>query len=422
MRQAKCLALAVALVPAASFAQTYTCGRGDHALTATTLYSATQAGFDLSARPARIDSSGCSSSQPFFVSFPVAEGNYLVEVELGGAQAAKTTVRGESRRLMLPPVKTSAGKYRREAFVINVRRPGIAGGDTEVKRKPREIRSLDWDSKLTLGFSGPNAGVRTIRISPAPAKTVTVYLAGDSTVVDQENEPWAAWGQMLPAFFGPHVAISNNAESGETIASFESEQRFAKILSVIKPGDYLFFQFAHNDQKPGKGNVPPEKYTAMLQHYIAAARAHGATPVLVTSMNRRTFATDGSITDTLAPYPQTMRNVASAEHVALIDLNAMSAELYQAVGEPHSRELFVYAAPNTYPGQTDALHDDTHFNTFGAYELARCVVLGIQQSELPLKRELRAPTLRFDPKHPDDPAQVTPPAMPFTDTETPYER
>ena len=100
----------------------------------------------------------------------------------------------------------------------------------------------------------------------------------------------------------------------------------------------------------------------------------------------------------------------------------MSKVLYQAVGEPKSTSLFVYAAANTYPGQTEALHDDTHFNSYGAWELARCVVLGLQQDKSPLVKYLRAPKVRFDPRHPDAAASVAIPPTPFVDTQKPYER
>src|SRR5581483_4199383 len=115
-------------------------------------------------------------------------------------------------------------------------------------------------------------------ITIAPIDVPTIYIAGDSTVVDQDKEPWAAWGQMLPAFFNRSIAVSNQAESGETIRSFVGERRLAKILSTIKPGDFLFIQFGHNDQKPGSGYVPAATdFKDYLRSYIAQARAHGAT-------------------------------------------------------------------------------------------------------------------------------------------------
>lgn len=359
---------------------------------------------------------GCRSKTGFVFSEPLAEGNYLVTVELGGDEAAVTTVKAEARRLMVLAARTKAGETRKVRFVVNLRRPEIAAGRS-VKRKPREMRSLDWDDRLTLEFSGKNPSLRSITVEPATVPTI--YLAGDSTVVDQANEPWAAWGQMLPAFLSAGAAVSNHAESGETMGSFESELRFEKIFSTIKAGDFLLMQFAHNDQKPGAGNVSPEKYTALLQKYVAMAREKGATPILVTSMNRRTFDSSGKIRDTLAPYPQLMRDEAERDHVALIDLNAMSKTLYEAIGEANSRSLFVYAPANTYPGQTDALHDDTHFNNYGAYELARCVIWSTQQQKLPLAKLLRKDIAAFSPSKPET---VSIPASGFFDTEKPYER
>jgi hypothetical protein len=112
----------------------------------------------------------------------------------------------------------------------------------------RERGSLTWDEKLTLEFNGPRPCLETLeleRIESVP----TVFLAGDSTVTDQPREPSASWGQMLPRWFRPDVAIANHAESGETLKSFISGLRLAKVLSQIRRGDYLFIQFGHNDEK-----------------------------------------------------------------------------------------------------------------------------------------------------------------------------
>ena len=102
----------------------------------------------------------------------------------------------------------------------------------------------------------------------------TVYLAGDSTVTDQPGDYpyypgtcYCGWGQMLPAYFDTRVAVSNHSHSGLTTDSFRKEGHYAVISQYSKPGDYVFFQFGHNDQKlPGlqaKGG-----YRANLQRYI----------------------------------------------------------------------------------------------------------------------------------------------------------
>jgi lysophospholipase L1-like esterase len=356
----------------------------------------------------------------FFVSFPAADGNYRVTVELGGDAAAKTTVRAESRRLMVEQRATKPGEYVQESFVVNVRTPKIAGTGESVHLKPREIGALDWDEKLTLEFNGERPSVRKISVEPV-SDVATVYLAGDSTVVDQDKEPWAAWGQMLPRFFGAKIAIANHAESGETIRSFETERRWAKVFSTIKAGDYLMMQFAHNDQKPGAGYVPAEtQYREMVEGYVAKARAIGAHPILVTSMNRRTFDEAGKIRDTLAPYPQVLRAIAKEQGLPLVDLNAMSKTMWETMGPEGTLKAFVHYPANTFAGQTAELKDDTHFNSYGAYELARCVVESLREQKVPLAEELRPGIATFDPARPDAVFEL--PLSPMVDTATPYGR
>lgn len=378
------------------------------------------AGFDLAASPAKQSKAGCSGDTPFFLSFPATDGNYRVTVELGGEAAAVTTVRAESRRLMIEQEATKAGEHRTESFVVNVRTPKIAGTGESVHLKPREIGALDWDEKLTLEFNGDHPSVRKVTVEPV-TNLPTVYLAGDSTVVDQDKEPWAAWGQILPRFFGPKVAIANHAESGETIRSFETERRWEKIFSTIRSGDYLMLQFAHNDQKPGRGYVPAAtEYTALVEKYVAKARALGTHPILVTSMNRRTFDAEGKITDSLAPYPQTLRNIAEQQKLPLVDLNAMSRILWETMGPEGTLKAFVHYPANTFPGQTEELKDNTHFNSYGAYELARCVVQSLRDQRVPLASLLRPGITVFDPAHPD--AVFSLPQSPMIDTATPYGR
>lgn len=232
----------------------------------------------------------------FLFSAAVPEGNYRVTVRLGG----RVTVKAESRRLMLRDIITKPGQYVTASFIVNVRNaqlappPANAPGGTQVKLKSREAGSYTWDDKLTLEFLG-DPHVASIDIEPATVPTV--FLAGDSTVTDQRSEPAASWGQMLPALFGPDVAIANHAESGETLKSFVTELRFDKLLSLIKPGDWLLIQFGHNDQKanwPQTYADPEITYPAWLRTYIAEARRRGAHPVLVTSPERRNYEGEGT--------------------------------------------------------------------------------------------------------------------------------
>lgn len=338
-------------------------------------------------RPDALRADFCTSDKPFYFSVDLPEGNYRVTVTLGDPSGeTTTTVKAESRRLMLESVHTAAGKFETRTFTVNVRNRRIPSGG-EVRLKSREEGALHWDDKLTLEFSDARPAVCALEITRAD-KAITVYLAGDSTVTDQTTEPWNSWGQMLTRFFKPGVAVANHAESGETLKAFVGERRLEKILSQIKAGDYLFIQFGHNDMKPGANYLEPfTTYKEHLKRYIAEAKKRGAVPVLVTPMHRRTFDATGKISNSMGDYPEAVRQTAKEERVALIDLNAMSKSLYEALGLEDSKKAFV---------------DNTHHNSYGSYELARCVVEGIKSGKLSLAKHLLDAT-RFDPSHPDAP-------------------
>jgi lysophospholipase L1-like esterase len=146
---------------------------------------------------------------------------------------------------------------------------------------------------------------------------------------------------MFPRFLKPEIVVANYAESGESLLSFKHEKRLQKLLSQMKAGDFLFIEFAHNDQKPGGSHLDPfTTYKAELKNFIAEARKMGGKPVLVTSMHRRRFDEKGKVTNTLDDFPEAMRQAAREENVPLIDLNAMSKEFYEAMGPENSNILF----------------------------------------------------------------------------------
>ncbi|MBK8090328.1 MAG: rhamnogalacturonan acetylesterase [Chitinophagaceae bacterium] len=347
-----------------------------------------------------------TSSKPFYFSVNLPDGNYDVKLILGDKKGiSATTVRAECRRLMLENIQTKKGQLITETFTVNVRDSLIrdAKGNIvkAVKLKPREYEYLHWDNFLTIEFNDSLPKVCAIEITPNKTAT-TIFLAGNSTVVDQSREPWAAWGQMIPRFFAPgKVAVANYAESGEALNSFLSARRLEKILSLMKPGDYLFIEFGHNDMKQkGPGIGPFTSYKKLLKQYIAEVKKKGGIPVLVTSMHRRSFDKDGHTINTLLEYPEAVRQTAKEENVAVIDLNAMSKVLYEAWGPTESVKAFVHYPANTFPGQTTKLEDNTHFNPYGAYELASCIVKSIKDQNLPLAKLLRTDISAYDPANP----------------------
>jgi lysophospholipase L1-like esterase len=323
----------------------------------------------------------CTSDKPFLFSVKVPEGNNKVTLVFGDSTGeSTTTVKAELRRLMLEKVQTAAGKFETRTFIVNVRTPQIAGGG-QVSLKPREKGSEwpAWDDKLTLEFNNTRPCVCALEIERAD-NIPTVYLLGDSTVCDQPAEPWNSWGQMLPRFFKPDVAVSNQAESGESIRSSMGAGRFNKVWSTAKPGDYLFVQFGHNDMKSTSPNAL-ETYKTDLKSIVAEAKKRGVTPVLVASMERK----NGIERDTLAGYPEAVRQVAKEDSAAIIDLHATSKVFYKALGANLDK----------------AFQDGTHHNNYGSYELAKCIVEGIRANKLDLARHIADDFQGFDPAQPD---------------------
>jgi len=357
--------------------------------------------------PARGDF--CTAERPFYFSAAVPEGNYDVTVTFGDrAGETSTTVKAELRRLFVEEVRTARGRFETRTFTVNVRRPQIStGGEVKLKERERTMEAWAWDEKLTLEFNGPRPSVCAVEIRRNESAP-TLFLLGDSTVADQPREPYNSWGQMLTRFFRAGLAVANHSESGESLRSSLGAKRLEKVLSLLRPGDYLFIQFGHNDEKErGEGVGAFTTYKASLRRYVAEARGRGATVALVTPMHRRTFDAAGRITDSHGDYDDAVRQVAKEDGVPLIDLHAMSKPFYEALGPEESKKAFA-------PG------DGTHHNNYGSYELARCVVEGIRANRLGLVKHLAPDAKPFDPARPDPLAGFKIPASPLNTEVKPH--
>ena len=371
-------------------------------------------GFEPGSRVICVDRGGdelrgdfCTAERPFHFSVALPEGNYDVTVTFGD-RAAETvsTVKAELRRLMLEEVRTGRGRFETRTFTVNVRTPRInTGGEVRLKEREKRAEVWAWDEKLTLEFNNTRPAVCAVEIRRAEGAP-TLFLLGDSTVCDQPGEPYNSWGQMLTRFFRPGIAVANHAQSGESLRSSLGARRLDKVLSVMKPGDYLFIQYGHNDEKErGEGVGAFTTYKASLEHYVGEARRRGATVVLLTPVQRRTFDPSGRVTNSHGDYPEAVRQVAREMAVPLIDLHAASTHFYEALGPDESKKAFA-------PG------DGTHHNNYGSYELARSVVEGIRSSRLGLVRYLAKDVPPFDPARPDPVAAFKIPPSPLA-TEAP---
>lgn len=354
----------------------------------------------------------------FFFSVDLPEGNYNVKLTLGSKDVETlTTVKSESRRLMLENIKTRKGKFVTREISVNIRNTKIGRNDS-VRIKTREIGKLNWDNKLTLEINGVNPSLVSLEITPA--QIPTIFLAGNSTVVDQDNEPWCGWGQMLPRFLNSKIAVANYAESGEAGNTFIRSKRFAKLLHEMKKGDFLFIEFGHNDMKQKGENAGAFKsYKKSLETMIEETRKKGGTPILVTPMHRRRFDDNGKIINTLEDYPEAVRQTGKEHNVMVLDLNAMSKTMYEAWGSEESIKAFVHYPAGTFPGQTQALADNTHFNSYGGYQICKCVLRGLIDHKSPLTKYFVKDFKNFNPAKPDKFSTFNLPPTPFSSIEKP---
>ena len=330
-------------------------------------------------------------------SVKAAPGDYKVTLTLGGPMASRTSVWAEDRRLVADPVVLAAGQRRTLSFVVNVRDTGLVAQETDAITPPHvslrgdDAIGRDWDDALTISVSGAAPALDSLTIAPVQARRV--LLAGDSTVTDQAGGDYASWGQMLPRFLDG-VSVANHARSGETMKSFLTSFRWDRLLQDTRPGDVVLIQFGHNDEKkqwPRTYAAPDGAYPAYLAAFVADVRQHGAQPVVVTPVARRTFGKDGTIENSHAGYDDAVRDVARRLNVPLIDLTQETAVFYEALGPDRASAAFANGGK-----------EKTHHNAYGAYQIA-CFVAHdlskIPELNLAVVGDMPACT----PSHPDDP-------------------
>ncbi|HVG40807.1 MAG TPA: hypothetical protein VM888_04270, partial [Chitinophagaceae bacterium] len=174
---------------------------GYTAINATSLYTdAAGFGFEKGAALIEVERGGkdaisdgyVTSEKPFYFSVKIPEGNYNVKVTLGDKEGiSDAAIRAECRRMMVNRVQTQRGELNTVKFTLHVRDSFIKNTTNKVRLKPREQNYFHWDNKLTLEFNGASPKINALEITPAAPDVVTVFLAGNSTEVDQAEEPYA---------------------------------------------------------------------------------------------------------------------------------------------------------------------------------------------------------------------------------------
>ena len=342
----------------------------------------------------------------FYFSVRVPEGKYTVTFYIGDPGDTSTTnIKAESRRFLVENLHLAKGQLATRTFTVIRREPAIAGSSASVGLDYSYGREdpaicLNWDHKLTFEFSGARPCIGGLDIIPVDSG-ITFHLCGNSTLVEQEDEPWSCWGAFVHRFFNSSIIVNDLATSGLTSSSFLSQRRLAKICSVIKPGDYLFFEFGHNDSK---GSVSQSQFEANMKTYYDSATNHQATMVFVTPTAR---SGDSDSSTSIGGYAQYTRDYAKTLSGArLVDLNAAVIHMKTALGTAayggNSKAIYCYAsASNQWPDLPTGASDDTHFCDFGGYELAKWVAqTGLLAGGINLQKYL-LDTTAFDPDKPD---------------------
>ncbi|MBQ8673846.1 MAG: rhamnogalacturonan acetylesterase [Bacteroides sp.] len=218
-------------------------------------------------------------------------------------------------------------------------------------------------------------------------KSISVHIIGDSTMADyvENTTRTRGWGEMLQEFFAPQVKVLNYARGGRSSNSFYKEGRWKLVTDSLKPGDYVFIQFAHNDEKEGgkdgadgRGTAPWITYKNCLERYVDDTRALGGTPVLITPIIRRYFTDDGTISpkgchdlgtapdDSTLNYVRVMKHVARNKQVQLVDMTALTKHYAETLGAEQTIKC-IYVPT-----------DGTHTQATGAACYARLAVEGLK--------------------------------------------
>ena len=226
-------------------------------------------------------------------------------------------------------------------------------------------------------------------------RRIRIFLIGDSTMADKNliGNPERGWGQVFPMFFTDGVDIENHARNGRSTKSFLAEGRWQAVVGKLQAGDYVFIQFGHNDSKRVDSTRFADArttYRENLLRFVNEAKGKQAVPVLLTPVTRRSFSKEGALKDTHGEYPVVVRELASSEHIALIDLQKKSMQLLERLGPEASKNLFLWVRPGVFSAIGNGKEDNTHFTFGGARMMAALVAEGLREISSPLASCLKS--------------------------------
>lgn len=222
-----------------------------------------------------------------------------------------------------------------------------------------------------------------------------IFMIGDSTMANKDvsgGKLERGWGMMLKNFFTDNVIVNNHALNGRSSKSFIAEGHWQKVVEQIRPGDYVFIQFGHNDEKADtlRHTDPGTSFDDNLRRFVNETRRKGGIPVLFNSVVRRTFADSktavedddrrdnssnylaegDTLVDTHGAYLLSPRNVAVELDVPFVDANKITHDLEEGLGPDGSKKLHMWYRPGEVEYLPDGRQDNTHYNVYGAYIVA----------------------------------------------------
>ena len=232
-------------------------------------------------------------------------------------------------------------------------------------------------------------------------RTVTIFMIGDSTMANKSlngGNRERGWGHVLGGFFSEEVHVDNHAVNGRSSKSFIDEGRWAVVLDKIKPGDYVFIQFGHNDEKAdsARHTEPGTTFDDNLRRFVKETREKGGIPVLFNSIVRRSFghnehavaeddmrkdmskdmmAEEGNVlVDTHGKYLDSPRRVAEELEVPFVDMNKITHDLVEGLGAEANKKLFMWIPEGVCAACPKGRADNTHLNVYGARTIAGLTV------------------------------------------------
>ena len=289
-------------------------------------------------------------------------GNYRVKITIQPEEPMQDIrIFTGRRRLAVQHPHLNAGEKLCAEVIVNV---------CDIIPRGHEEVFQDHSIDLTITADHPCISEAEVTSIECP----TLYICGDSTVTDQSADYpyapetcYAGWGQMMPLMLSSGVSVSNHSHSGLTTESFRTEGHYEIVKHYAKAGDYLFLQFAHNDQK--LDHLKAEGgYRDNLIQYIEECRQSGIHPLIVTPVARNTWkGNDDSYNDLLKDYADACLKLGKELDIPVLDLHKLSMEFVLEKGKENAKAYFF---PSDY----------THHNDYGAILMAAFVCQEIRKT------------------------------------------